>query len=162
MGIVTSLFAQGSLYPYLFAGALLALLLTYFRRQHIEIENKNAELRWFSELHLFGQTLAETVDPHKMADLTDRRVATMFDGMSSYIVVQSTGSDAIRHEQARGLSALTVERLSREPLRSYLASCGERWGSLLVFPTSLVLPWKRRGNATLFSMNYACSASARV
>jgi diguanylate cyclase (GGDEF)-like protein/putative nucleotidyltransferase with HDIG domain len=134
MGLVTSLFAQGSLYPYLVVGLLLGLLLTYFRHQHIELDNKNAELRWFSEMHVYGQTLAETEDPKKMVDLTERRLATMFDGLSSYIVVQTTGSDAMRHEQVRGLSALTVERLSREPLRSYLASCGERWGSLVVFP----------------------------
>jgi diguanylate cyclase (GGDEF)-like protein/putative nucleotidyltransferase with HDIG domain len=65
----------------------------------------------------------------------------------SYILVQTSGSDAIRQVCAQGLGAPTVEQLSGEPLRSYLASCGERWGNFLVLPNlsrpSLEVAWQR-------------------
>jgi diguanylate cyclase (GGDEF)-like protein len=138
---------QGSVYPYLAIILSLVLLLRYFRQQRVEREKKNAELRWFSELHLFGKALAESVDLKQMADLTVQRTIEMFGSPDCYILVQTTGSDAISHVCAQGLSAQAVEQLSREPLRSYLASCGERWGNLLTFPDlsrpSLEVAWQR-------------------
>ena len=134
MGSLPFRLFPGAVLPWLAIILLLVLLLLHFRRQRVDREKKNAELRWFSELHLFGKALAESPDPKQMADLTLQRTTEMFGSADSYILVQTTGSDAISHVCAQGLSARTVERLSSEPLRSYLASCGERWGNLLVFP----------------------------
>jgi len=138
---------QSPAYTYLAIIVLLVLLLMHFRRQRIDREKKNAELRWFSELHLFGKALAESSDPKQMADKTVQRTIEMFGSADSYIFVQTSGLDAISHVRAQGLSAQTVEQLSGEPLRSYLASCGERWGNLLVFPDlsrpSVGVTWQR-------------------
>ena len=125
---------------------LLALFLEH-RRQRVQREKNNADLRWFSELHLFSRALAESPDPKQMADKTLQRTIEIFGNADSYILVQTNGSDAISHVCTQGLSRRTVERLSSEPLRAYLASSGERWGNLLVFP-DLVLPsvgvaWQR-------------------
>jgi len=138
---------QGSLYPCLAILLSLVFLLMYFLQQRIERANKNIELRWFSELHLFGKALAESLDPRQMADLTLQHTIEMFGRGGCYILVQTSGSDAISHVCAQGLSMQAVERLSGEPLRSYLASCGERWGNLLIFPDlsrpSLEVAWQR-------------------
>jgi diguanylate cyclase (GGDEF)-like protein len=125
---------------------LLALFLEH-RRQRVQREKNNADLRWFSELHLFSRALAESPDPKQMAEKTLQRTIEIFGGADSYILVQTNGSDAISHVCTQGLSPRTVERLSSEPLRAYLASSGERWGNLLVFP-DLILPsvgvaWQR-------------------
>jgi len=138
---------QGSVYSHLAILVALVLFLMYFRRQRIERQNKNAELRWFSELHLFSKALAESPDPKQMADLTMRQAVEMFRSADCYILVQASGSDAISHVCSQRLSAPTVEQLSCEPLRSYLASCGERWGNLLIFSDlsrpSLEVAWQR-------------------
>jgi len=125
---------------------LLLVLFLEHRRQRVQRE-KNADLQWFSELHLFDRALAESPDPKQMADLTMQRTTEMLGSADSYILVQTTGSDAISHVCAQGLNARTVERLSNEPLRTYLAACGERWGNLLVVPNlsfpPLEVAWQR-------------------
>jgi diguanylate cyclase (GGDEF)-like protein len=147
MGFFSFHLFQGPVYPPLAIILLLALFLEYFRRQRVQREKNNADLQWFSELHLFGKALAESPDPKRMADLTMQRTTETFGSTDSYILVQTTGSDAISHVRAQGLGARTVERLSSEPLRTYLASCGERWGNLLVFPDlslpSVGVAWQR-------------------
>ncbi|MGB7592434.1 MAG: GAF domain-containing protein, partial [Terriglobia bacterium] len=137
---------QGPALLWLVIIILLVLFLEHFHRQRIERE-KNADLQWFSELDLFGRRLDKSPDPKQMAELTMQRTTEMLGSADSYILVQTTGSDAISHVCAQGLSGRTVERLSNEPLRSYLASCGERWGNLLVFPDlslpSVGVAWQR-------------------
>jgi diguanylate cyclase (GGDEF)-like protein len=139
---------SSALLPLLAVIPVVVLLVLHFRRQFVDNERKNAELRWFSELHLsFGRALAESPDPKQMAGLTLQRTAEMFGSMDSCLLIQTGGSDTFRYLQAQGLSTQTLERLSSEPLRSYLVSCGERWGNLLVVPdlslSSLELTWQR-------------------
>jgi diguanylate cyclase (GGDEF)-like protein/putative nucleotidyltransferase with HDIG domain len=158
MGLFFPHLLQGPAYPYLAIVLVLVLLLIYVRRQRIERENKNADLRWLSELDLFGKALAESSDPKQMADLTVQRTIEMFGSVDSYILVQTSGSDAISGVGAQGLRAPTVEQFSTEPLRSYLASCGERWGNLLVCPDlsrpSLEVAWQR--DALFHELRAAC------
>ena len=59
---------QGPALPWLAIIVLLVLFLEHLRRQRVQREKKNADLRWFSELHLFGRGLAESPDPKQMAD----------------------------------------------------------------------------------------------
>ena len=147
MGAFSFHLFPGSLYPCAAILLSLVFLLMYFRQLRIERENKSIELRWFSELHLFGKALAESPDPKQMADLTVQHTIEMFGRGGCYILVQTSGSEAMSHVCAQGLSTQAVERLSGEPLRSYLASCGERWGNLLIFPDlhrpSLGVAWQR-------------------
>jgi diguanylate cyclase (GGDEF)-like protein len=147
MGLFSLHLFQGLVHPYLAALLSLVLLLTYFRHQRLKRENKNAGLRCFSELHLFGKALAESPDPKHMADVTVQRTSEIFGSAGCYILVQTNGAERINYVSAQGLSAQAVELLSAEPLRSYLASCGERWGNLLIFPDlsrpSLEVAWQR-------------------
>ncbi len=134
MGPVSIQLFQSSMYPYSAILLLsLFLLLIYFRNQRTERANKNAELQWFSELHLFSKSLAESPGPQEMADLTGQRIHDIFGSGGCYIVVQTSGSEATSHVATQGLSAESVELLSGDPLRSYLISCGARWGNLLIF-----------------------------
>ena len=137
---------QSPALPWLVIIILLVLFLDHFHRQRVERE-KNTDLQWLSELDLFGRRLDKSPDPKQMADLTMQRTTEMLGSADSYILVQTTGSDAISHVCAQGLSARTVERLSSEPLHSYLATCGERWGNLLVLPDlsrpSVEVAWQR-------------------
>jgi hypothetical protein len=104
---------QGPAVPWLVIILLLFMFLEHFRQQRVQREKKNADLQWFSDLHLFGKDLAESPDPKQMADLTMQRTTEMIGSAESYILVQTTGSDAISHVCTQGLSARTVERLSR-------------------------------------------------
>jgi diguanylate cyclase (GGDEF)-like protein len=134
-------------FPWLAVLVFLILLLLHFHRQRVDREKKNAELRWFTDLHLFGRALAESSDPKHMADLTLHRATEMFGSADSCILLQTSGSDAISLARGEGLTAKTLQRLSSEPLRSYLVSCGERWGNLLIVPNlsraSLGGAWQR-------------------
>jgi diguanylate cyclase (GGDEF)-like protein/putative nucleotidyltransferase with HDIG domain len=147
MGFFPFHLVQSSTYAYLAIILALVLLLIHFRRQRVDRENKNAELRWFSELHLYAKALAESPDPKQMANSTVQRTVEMFGSAGCYILVQTIGPDTTSHVCARGFRAQTVEQLSGEPLRSYLASSGERWGNLLIFPDlsrpSLEVAWQR-------------------
>jgi diguanylate cyclase (GGDEF)-like protein len=150
---------QGPALLWLVIIILLVLFLLHFRRQRVERE-KNADLQWFSQLDLFGRRLDKSLDPKQMAELTMQRTTEMLENVDSYILVQTSGSDAISHVCAQGLSERTVERLSSEPLRSYLNSCGERWGNLLVFPDlsfpSVGVAWQR--DALFQELRDVCAA----
>lgn len=139
--------APGVVWSCLASVALLLFLLGRFGRERADRAKKNPELQWFSDLHLFGRALAESSDPKQMAGLTVRRASEMLKSSCSYAFIQMGGSDAACPACSQGLAAATVERLSSEPLRSYLASGGERWGNLLVFPdlalSSLGVAWQR-------------------
>jgi diguanylate cyclase (GGDEF)-like protein/putative nucleotidyltransferase with HDIG domain len=136
-----------SVLPWLAIICLLVSILGHLRLQRVDREKKNAELQRFSDLHLFSKALTEIPDPKQMADFAMRRTTEMLVTPDSYIFVQTSGSDAISHMHSQGLSVPTVERLSGELMRSYLASCGERWGNLLVFPDlslpSVGVAWQR-------------------
>ncbi|MGD0129509.1 MAG: diguanylate cyclase [Terriglobia bacterium] len=147
MGLISVQLFTSSMYPYSAILLTLFLLLIYFRHQRIERANKNAELQWFSELHLFGRSLADSAGPQQMADLTGQRIHDVLGSGGCYILVQASGSEATGHVSAQGLSAESIGLLSADPLRSYLISCGERWGNLLIFPDlsrpSVDFAWQR-------------------
>jgi diguanylate cyclase (GGDEF)-like protein/putative nucleotidyltransferase with HDIG domain len=147
MSLFLSHLFRGSVYPPLAILLLLVLFLLRLRRQRIDRQNKNADLRWFSELHLFGKALAESPDPQHMADLTAQRTLEMFGSVDTFVLVQGSGSGAASGIGSRRLRGPMLEELSSEPLRPYLAGCGERWGNLLVCPDlsrpSLEVAWQR-------------------
>ena len=145
MGPLPFNLAPGVAWPSL--AIVVLLLLGLLHRQHADRVKKNTESQWFSDLNVFGRALAESPDPKQMASLTVRRASEMLRPSCCYVSIQTSGSDAMHDVQSRGLTAAAIERLSSEPLRSYLTSCGERWGNLLVFPdlslSSLGVAWQR-------------------
>ena len=106
---------------------------------------RNAEVLWFSKLHALSKAFAESRDPRKIAEPALHLTLEMLEAGEGYVLLEAPEPEPLAH--AKGLSRATVERLGRDPLRSYLASSGERWGSLMVFPDlrrpDLMAIWQR-------------------
>jgi len=126
---------------------LLVWILARSLRGRAERKQKTTELLWSPPLHLLSKELTESGDPKQMAELALLRALEMLGSAEGYVLLGNGGSEDLNHVSARGLSAATAKRLASEPLRSYLASCGERWGGLMVFPdlrrSDLVAAWQR-------------------
>ncbi len=125
----------------------LALLLQRGLLLRAERRRSERDLLRFSTLHLFTSTLAESSDPQQMVEQTlDRVLETLETGEGS-VLVQWAGREELHCSSTRGLSPAAVARLAEGPMRAYLASCADRWGSLMVFPDlhepQLVTAWQR-------------------
>src|ERR1035441_278400 len=95
---------------------------------------RNTEVFWFSSLHFFSKELSECPDPQQMADHSLRGALEMLEAEHGYILLHEEGDEGKVHCSIRGVSPQGVEQLSRDSLRHYLLSSGERWGALMVFP----------------------------
>ena len=95
---------------------------------------RNTEVFWFSSLHFFSKELSECPDPQQMADHSLRGALEMLEAEHGYILLHEEGDEGKVHCSVHGVSPQGVERLSRDSLRHYLLSSGERWGALMVFP----------------------------
>ncbi|HXW12913.1 MAG TPA: diguanylate cyclase [Terriglobia bacterium] len=95
---------------------------------------RNTEVFWFSSLHFFGKELSECLDPQQLADHSLRGALEMLEAEHGYILLHEEGDEGKVHCSIRGVSPQGAERLSRDSLRRYLLSSGERWGALMVFP----------------------------
>jgi diguanylate cyclase (GGDEF)-like protein/putative nucleotidyltransferase with HDIG domain len=69
-----------------------------------------------------------------MVDQSLRGALDMLDTHEGYLVLHDEGDEGNVHSSIRGISAMGAERLSRDPLRRFVLSSGERWGALMVFP----------------------------
>ena len=118
------------------AGVLLLLLLVVEKsvQRRAERRRKNAELRWFSDLHLLSKNLSETGDPERMSEEVLYRTLAMLGAQGGFVLLQLVGPEGLSHAHGRGLSEAARNQLSQGALRSFLLSSGERWGSLMVFP----------------------------
>ena len=126
--------------------ALIGLLVPYWRGRN-KILRRNTEVFWFSSLHFFSKELSDCRDPQQMADQTLRGAMEMLDAELGYVLLHEEGDEGKLHTGIRGLTAQGMELLSRDPLRHYLISSGERWGALMVFPdlrrSDVVVAWQR-------------------
>jgi diguanylate cyclase (GGDEF)-like protein/putative nucleotidyltransferase with HDIG domain len=124
---------------------VLALILGRVSQRHAQQERKNTEVLWFSKLHSLSRAFAESRDPRKIAEPALHLTLELLETGEGYVLLEASAPDGLAH--AQGLSLATVEGLGRDPLRSYLASSGERWGSLMVFPDlrrpDLMAAWQR-------------------
>ena len=69
-----------------------------------------------------------------MGDHSLRGALEMLEAEHGYILLHEEGDEGKVHCSVHGVSPQGVERLSRDSLRHYLLSSGERWGALMVFP----------------------------
>jgi len=120
--------------PVLAGVCLLALIFERWFHRRTERKHAESELLRFSNLHFLTRALSESTDPREMAEQTLERTLQMFDATQGYVLLDMRGSEAVHHSSAKGFSSAARTRLGREPLRTYLASSAERWGSLMVFP----------------------------
>lgn len=129
--------------------AAFLLLLILQRRLHLRAERRRseAELLRVSNLHLLTTTLSECRDPQQMVEQTlDRVLQTLVCG-DGCVLLQTSGPEELNCSSVKGLSSAAVARLSGGPLRAYLLTSADRWGSLMVFPdlrpSKLIAAWGR-------------------
>ncbi len=108
---------------------------------------KSQDLVRFSNLHLFSKELADCADPQEMNGRALRGALGMLEIAEGYLLLTPNGPGGTPCAGARGLSPAAVQRLDSDDLRSYLATCGERWGTLMVFPdlrrAEILAAWQR-------------------
>jgi len=134
-------------FPTLAVGLLLAGLLALYLRERNQKLRRKTEVYWFSSLHLFSRELSECRDPQQIVDQSLRGALEMLDTQEGCLLVHEEGNEGKVHFSSRGISAGGAERLSRDPLRRFVLSSGERWGALMVFPdlrrSEVVAAWQR-------------------
>jgi diguanylate cyclase (GGDEF)-like protein/putative nucleotidyltransferase with HDIG domain len=125
---------------------LTASFVAYLRGRNQKLR-RNTEIYWFSCLHLFSKELSECRDLQQMADQSLRGALEMLDTRQGYLALHEEGDEEKVLSSLRGISAQGLERLSRDPLRRFVLSSGERWGALMVFPdlrrSEVVTAWQR-------------------
>ena len=126
---------------------VLAGFLTPYWRGRSQRLRRNTEVFWFSSLHFFSKELSECHDPQQMADQSLRGALEMLDTQEGYLMLHEEGDEGKVHCSIRGISAPAAEQLSKDPLRRFVLSSGERWGALMVFPdlrrSEVVAAWQR-------------------
>lgn len=131
----------------LLVSTLAAAVLWAALRRHAQRNGNAAELLLFSKIHFLASTIAESRSPNHIAEKALSGALEMLGATEGYLLLRSEGPEALDHAASRGFDRETVRRLGDEPLRSYLASCGERWGNLMVFPdlrrSDLIAAWQR-------------------
>src|SRR5271157_911550 len=119
---------------------------SYWRGRNQRLRRKT-EVFWFSSLHFFSKEISGCHDPQQMVDQSLRGALDMLGTHEGYLVLHEEGDEGNVHSSIRGISAQGVERLSRDPLRRFVLSSGERWGALMVFPdlrrSDVVAAWQR-------------------
>jgi diguanylate cyclase (GGDEF)-like protein/putative nucleotidyltransferase with HDIG domain len=117
-----------------------------FRRRD-ERRHKNRDLVRFSSLHFFSKELADCVDPQEMSGRALRGALEMLEVAEGYLLLTPHGPNGTPYTSSSGLSPTTLQGLDNDRLRSYLATSGERWGTLMVFPDLLrpevLAAWQR-------------------
>jgi diguanylate cyclase (GGDEF)-like protein/putative nucleotidyltransferase with HDIG domain len=92
-----------------------------------------AALSRYSNLHLFAANLSETGDPREMAEQTLDRTLQALASEDGCLLLEIPSPEEVSLTSVRGLSARSQLHLSKGALRSFLATSGERWGSLMLF-----------------------------
>jgi diguanylate cyclase (GGDEF)-like protein/putative nucleotidyltransferase with HDIG domain len=119
---------------------LLAVVLERLLHARIERKWKEADFLRYSNLHLLTSALTENTDPRQMVERTLDLILQTVAATEGCVLLETPGPEEMIYTSARGFSRATVARLADGPLRRYLASCVERWGSLMVFPDFRHLP----------------------
>lgn len=108
---------------------------------------RNADVYWFSSLHFFSKELSECRDPQQMAEQALRGASEMLDAEEGFILLQEVGEEGKIHFGVRAVSSATAALINTDPLRPYLLTSGERWGTLMVFPdlrrSEMIAAWQR-------------------
>jgi len=142
----------GQLPPILFLPTLTTFILLVFilqRLHHHRTEGKRSEaqLLRFSNLQLLTTAISSTPDLKKLVDQTLDGLLQALGLTQGFALLHIPGTNGVDYSAARGFSEQALARLSKGPLRGYLSSSGERWGSLMVFPDllrpDLVAAWHR-------------------
>jgi diguanylate cyclase (GGDEF)-like protein/putative nucleotidyltransferase with HDIG domain len=133
--------------PLLASLFLLGLIFRRWLRQRAERTLAESELLRFSNILLLVTAFSESGDLKQMLERTLEGTLRALGLPRGCVLLYAPEAEEMNGLTARGFSHRALARLSESPLREYLSSCGERWGSLAVFPDLLkpdLLPtWHR-------------------
>jgi diguanylate cyclase (GGDEF)-like protein/putative nucleotidyltransferase with HDIG domain len=140
------------------AALAIALVLVGFAVPYLRGRNhtlrRNSEVYWFSSLHFFSKELSESQDLQRLADHALRGALEMLEAGEGFILLQEVGDESKVHFALRGISGQVAQQVSADPMRRYLLSSGERWGTLMLFPdlrcSEVVAAWQRDPKFTQF------------
>ncbi len=147
MGTYLDRLPPSMILPVVAALFLLALIALHRSYRRAERKRNEAELLRFSNLHLLTSALSEGGDPRQLVDRTLEGTLQALGVASGCMLLQVEGPEDVEYSAAKGLSSGAVARLSTDPMRAYLTSSAERWGTVMVFPDllrpELVAAWHR-------------------
>lgn len=131
MGIVLpTLLEVALLLLLLFLVWMIFVLLTEQRNSTIQM--RNYLINSLSALHTLSLGLASSTDPQEMAEIAVDGVPKVLDATAGCILLRGESTPGLDQVSTRGLSASSVNVLSANPMREYLASAVQRWGNLFV------------------------------
>ncbi len=126
---------------------LVTILILRWRRGRNAEARGHREQERFSSIHELASTLATSSDPVQMIgralDLTLKGLGLA----QGYLMLHRARPDDLACATARGLSDWLLSHLAKPSVGEYLASNGDRWGGLMVFPDlrrpDLIPTWQR-------------------
>jgi diguanylate cyclase (GGDEF)-like protein len=109
-----------------------ALILIMTVRQRKAGELKSSLAAWSSKLQIVSEELADSNDLAQMAESALTGTLATFSAKDGYVLLRGEAAGGSIYTSARGFSQDTVALLAAGPMRAYLGSSVERWGTSLV------------------------------
>jgi diguanylate cyclase (GGDEF)-like protein/putative nucleotidyltransferase with HDIG domain len=123
-------------------------LYVWFRRR-AERRLTETALQRYSDLHLLSTAFSESGDPCRVAERTLDQALQALGLDAGCLLLESPAPDKFTCTKTQGFSPRVQACLAEGPLRSYLASCAQHRGPLLIISElqnpELMLPWQRDG-----------------
>ena len=122
--------------PLLTTSVLLTGAISYLVKlqRRANLAQRTSLVNWFSSLHSLKGELSESSDPREVADAALAGTMRTYDASHGLVLLAGETTGGFGHLSSQGLSVRTVEMISAEPMRSFLGSAPDRWGSLMVVP----------------------------
>lgn len=137
MGLFQSCSSPFFVLPTLTTFLLSVYIVHRFKQSKVAREIHEEQLRRFSALQVLSAGFSGASDLKQLSDQTLNGILhalNIHEGYAILLVPRTLDSEFL---SAHGLPEPAVAEIQRGPLRPYLASSAERWGSLVVFPDLL-------------------------
>ena len=136
---------------------LITILISRWRLRRAAEARSHAEQDRFSSVHELASTLATSNDPVQMIGWALDSTLKGLGLTQGYLMLHPAEPEDLGCTAERGLSDWLLSHLARPSVREYLASNGDRWGGLMVFPDlrrpDLIPAWQRDPLFREFSEN---------
>jgi len=137
LGSLPSCSSPVFLLPTITALVLVVIILHRWKQSQAERERNEEQLRRFSNLQVLTASVGSAPDLKKLVDQSLEgilRALSINKGCALFFVPRPLDTDFFA---AHAFSETAVAEIARGPMRDYLASAAERWGSWMVFPDLL-------------------------
>jgi diguanylate cyclase (GGDEF)-like protein len=126
---------------------LVTILIFRWQRRRAAEARSRAEQERFFLIHELVNTLATSSDPEQMIGAALDSTLRGLGLSQGYLMLHAAKPGDLSCTAAKGLSGWLLSHLARPSVREYLASNGDRWGGLMVFPDlrrpDLIPVWQR-------------------